>query len=103
MGIRPSYRVNRAMKRLSRDKWLSPDEVSRIGLSLAKCAAPAGYGMVLKHSYAAECEIVGMINGFPPAFHFDRNYHFVLATVRSILKRKDPVPEIALLSTLKYR
>lgn len=64
-----SNRVRRAMARLSRDRWLPPSEVRRIGLALsrAKSAAPCH---VFYHAIPIECTVVGMLRGQRP-FAFD--------------------------------
>lgn len=96
---RPSWRVNRAMRRISRDRWISGLEVRRIGYALASCSSgsPAS---VVKYSYAAECEVVGMIRGMPPAFVFEPHYPLVLDAVRKNEKRGSAFIELALLRTV---
>lgn len=35
----PAWRVERALKRLSRDRWLSGEEVEQLALSLSRCCS----------------------------------------------------------------
>ena len=69
---KPSYRVWRAMKRISRDKWLSPEEVGRIsrGLAYHCCWGHGAQRMALKFAIDDLCIHVGMIDGKPP---FDKH------------------------------
>lgn len=74
---RPSVRVNRAMARLSRDKWLLPEEVRRIGMALSECASYAPH-TVFKWAFHEACSHVGMLQGLPPAIPCEPNYRAAL-------------------------
>lgn len=98
---RPSDRVRSAMRRLSRDTWLAPDEVARIGTRLSKTASPVAWAVVQKHAYAGECEVVGMIGGLPPAFVWEDHYRDVLRAVQSNIKKGREAVMIAILKTVR--
>lgn len=98
---RPSDRVRAAMRRLSRDTWMPPDEVARIGTRLSKTASPTAWAVVQKHSYAMECEVVGMIGGLPPAFVFEDHYRAVLRAVQTNIKKGREAVMIAILKTVR--
>lgn len=71
-----SWRARRALIRLSRDRWISPDECSRIlvkwvGNRNAYYAAIKGY------------DIVGIIGGRPPAYPFDSYFKDVYKVVKN--------------------
>ncbi len=97
----PSVRVGRAMARLSRDKWLSGEEVRRVTLALAMCASPARPHWVAQNAIRGECEHVGMIRGRPPAFVFEQHYGEVLRAVKNLTGNCKIAPEIALLQTVR--
>ena len=73
MNLPLSNRIYRALKRISRDRWISPDEVYEYGLKLALCKTnnmTDAINTVLRSVQgsietqdAARC---GMIQGLPP-------------------------------------
>lgn len=100
---KPSYRVARAMWRLSRDKWLSPEQVSDIGERLAKCAAGGwGAAMVYKAAIPPECKFtVGMIRGVPPAYRFEAHYDVVCKAIKAARNQDCAAVELAIIRTVK--
>lgn len=78
---RPSVRVARSMGRISRDKWLSGDDVWLIGYKLARCASPARPHHVVNASFPLACFHVGMINGVPPFHLFEREKYLDMLSV----------------------
>ncbi len=99
---RPSVRVFRALERITREKWISGDEVGRIGQRLAFLACQHQYfWQAYNAAVSSECRIVGMIHGRPPAYVFDDNYRDVLNAVRKLEKNKALLPEIELLKTVR--
>lgn len=77
---RPSYRVELAMKRLSRNQYLTPQEVDFIGMALARIASPSQWASVFRavigHHY-----FTGMINGEPAFYVYERGYKDALKVV----------------------
>ena len=98
---KPSYRVWAAMKRLSRDRWLSPSEVETIGMALARRASPGRPHWVLKAAIADECDVVGMIDGKPPAYTFEPHYGEVLKAAKKIKATRVAHAEIEFLKTVR--
>ena len=88
------------MARLSRDKWLSGAECQRIGLRLSELASWGGKHTVYKHAVSMTCEVIGMIGGEPPAYHWDKHFKQVLAAVRANEPRGVAFVELALLRTI---
>ena len=86
----PSLRVRLALKRISRNRWLSPDEVCAAAKKLTLCLSSGGssFNSIIKASYAQECEHVGMINGQPPSFHFEPHYGRVIDARQKAKKSK---------------
>ena len=90
--MRPAYEIKRILKRLSRERWLSPHDVLRIGRRLA---AP---GKLPKDAFAIECQRVGMLRGRPPAFAWEPHYKHVVKATQSrfpeltLLKCAHPYP-----------
>ena len=62
-----------AMRRISRDKYLPPSEVKRVGYAICSHITTRPQN-VLKHSYRFECEFVGMIKGDPVINIHHENY-----------------------------
>lgn len=96
----PSWRVGRALWRLSRDRWLAGPEVSRLGLALAACLSdrPAA---VLRGTRVDACVAVGMWRGRPPAYTFEPHYRDVLEAVRKNIGRGAVAVELALLRVVR--
>lgn len=90
----PAARVQRAMWRVSRDRWLHPDEVWRIGLTFSRLAS-RNPSNTMKHAIALECEVVGMIRGRPPAYVWEPHYRSVMRCVRK--KQSAAQVELAML------
>ena len=84
---RPSTRVWLALRRLSRDRILTPKEVVRIGMHLSYCAS--GNAHATFKSAAGEARDLGMLRGFPlprSAFHaFERTYKRPLGLELTVL------------------
>ena len=100
---RPSFRVRAALTRLSRDRWLSGEEVGRIARSLAARAAWSQHGIssIVRASCADDCFYVGMIDGKPPAYRFESHYRDVCAVVEKLERNKRLVPEIEFLKIVR--
>jgi hypothetical protein len=64
---RPAGRVYRALLRCSSQKWLSPREIARVGLALARCCSGSPHN-TLKAALSClpEWQGVGLLNGAPP-------------------------------------
>ena len=62
--------VFRAMERITRERYLPPREVWRVGVSLCSGIAYS-YHNILSRAYKPECEVVGMYQGEPilPMYH----------------------------------
>ena len=73
-GMAPSVRVRRALERLSRDRWIPGNQVTRIAMILSKCASPGAWRTVMNAALQMESEVVGIINGNPPARRFEPDY-----------------------------
>jgi len=86
-SYKPSHRVNAAMIRLSRDRWIHPQDVHSMAMSLARCASWGSYSSVVKHSYHDNCNYVGMIQGEPPFYRWDRGYTDMLRLVKRKSKK----------------
>lgn len=99
-GSKPIIRIHASMKRLSRDKWLSPEEVMEISTRLSKLCSTS-YGNIVKHAFPYECFIVGMIKGEPPAYLFENRYKAVLEAVKKVEHSKTLTPEIELLKAMR--
>lgn len=81
-GVTPSRRLDRLLARLSRDRWLKPDDAHRIAVRFAQRHSGA-WAKVL-NAVPQEAFHVGMIRGFPVAFAWAdwETYRKVLAVVR---------------------
>jgi hypothetical protein len=90
------------MTRLSRDKWLLPEEVRRIGMALSRCASYAPH-TVFNHAFSDTCSYVGMINGEPPARPFDPHYGAVIKIADEAKPSRRTEAMIALLKTQMLR
>ena len=71
---RPSIRVNLALKRITRDKYLCGEKIEDISHRLAKCASPSSWQNVRNAAFPQECLIIGMFQGKPPAYYFQSFY-----------------------------
>ena len=71
--MKPSHRLARAMSRLSRNRWLHPDEVKKISRNLASSMSGSPSN-VIKAAFAYTCEFVGMIDGEPPFYPTEYGY-----------------------------
>lgn len=67
------YRVWRALRRISRDRWIPGKDVFDIGIRLARCCS-CRPTVVLRKAIEPECEVIGMIQGFAPAHVQDVDY-----------------------------
>lgn len=71
----------RIIKRLSRNRWLSPEDVNSIGL-----AAAVKYSRTPSHTFNRAimdtCCFVGMINGEPPCYPQEKSYKAVFNIVK---------------------
>ena len=72
-----SYRARTALKRLSRNKWISGKKCERIVRNWV--TNENAYNAVMKGGI----EYVGIINGFPPAFFFEDHYKEVYKITNS--------------------
>ena len=61
-----SGRLYWALVRVSRDRYLYPQEVMRVGMALARCLSPARPAWVLDAAIQKSCQAVGMLRGHPP-------------------------------------
>jgi hypothetical protein len=73
LGSTASSRVRRALDRLSRDRWLSGQEVCSIGLRLSHCAS-GNPTWTYRNARAGECEVIGMLQGRPPVWRDHPRY-----------------------------
>ena len=81
MPMRPSARLEKLLARLSRDKWLKPDDAREISNRYARRIC-GSHGKVVE-SVPLEAFGVGMIRGRPVAYAWDRPVYLkVLAIVR---------------------
>lgn len=76
LGLKPSYRVNRALGRLTRDRWICGAEIYDVAIRLARCAcfSRSAVGNVLANACRGECFHIGMLRGEPVAYTFDDDY-----------------------------
>lgn len=98
---RPSWRIACVLRRLSRNTWLAPDEVSALGFKLAKLCAPSAWSAVLRAAYRPECEVVGMIRGEPPAYIFEDHFNEVRRAVIANLPKGREAVMIAIIKTAR--
>lgn len=87
---RPIVRVQRAMRRISRDRWIHPDDVERILSILVDCAhpRPCTRAYLSYHAIPFECTAVGMLRGQPPAFASEPEYGEILTAVKNLPSRR---------------
>lgn len=97
---RPAIRLSLALERVSRDRWLLPDDLQKISYALAKCASPSHPMQIMQNAYPQCCLCVGMIRGKPPFMPGDRKYMEVLYAVKKIKRYKKLVPEKMLLEII---
>ena len=71
---RPSWRIQRVMARLSRERWIPGEEYWDTVVHLSKKISYDAWGRVARAAGPSECEIVGMIHGEPPAYILDKDY-----------------------------
>ena len=99
-----SARVLRALTRLSRDRWLHPNEVHTVGMSLARCLvgveAPA-FSILERAVYTGfpdgEITEVGMLRGQPPLLKKSWHYERLKEHVRNNKNPKPPKMELIIL------
>lgn len=85
---RPCDRVYAALERISRDKWLPPSEVYRIGIALArKCSGNPGRTL---ESAAYLALHVGMIGGRPIAVIGQETYRDALKLAEKFDQKERP-------------
>lgn len=96
----PYLRVRLAMARLTRDRWMAPEDVTKTVNRLLTCATAPGF-LGGRNVVPFECQGVGMIRGRPPAYHFEPHYPVVLDAVRRVLKNPKLCPEIEILKTVE--
>jgi len=100
---RPRDRVHRVMQRISRDKWLSPDDVRRIGMNLSWKCSRAGH-TVYRAAIPETCECIGMWQGYAPVCIHTQNYEYgkILKLVKTF--KNDPISiEIGILRIVVRR
>ena len=100
---RPLDRVREAMRRLSRDKWLSPKETRDYTHSLLRHAVWTTPSIFLDRVYPDACNAVGMIRGLPPAFPGEAHYGDVLSLVRNHRKSDHRPMELKLLNLVRSK
>ena len=96
----PAHRVRRALKRLTRDRWMCGGDVYSATWSLARCAcaSPSAVGNVVKAAVRGEAMVVGMLWGEPVAFTFEHDYVDAFRFLSRITKKTDkPIAEIWIL------
>ena len=72
---KPVYRVSEAVRRLSRDRWLSPRECSDLGFRFARMAGSCRPAQTRDAAIPMPCRwTVGMLRGRPPALPDDPGY-----------------------------
>jgi len=96
------YRVWRALRRISRDRWVSGDEVFSIGIRLARCCSGRPT-VVLQKAIEPECEAIGMIQGFAPAHVSDVDYGRYIDALSGKKPRNDLSIELEILKLLINR
>ncbi|WP_025040999.1 hypothetical protein [Nitrosospira briensis] len=95
---RPVYRVQKALKRLSREKWICGGEINDMCMKLSKLAAPVGWGNVASHAMRYDCVFVGMWNGEPPARRgIDPYYPEMLRALKGRNTKSDASTELLIL------
>lgn len=92
----PSYRVRRALARMSRDRWLPPETVRSAALRLASCVSGNPI-WTADHAYPMECAAVGMLRGAPPAWRWDADYKDFLDALGGKKRFKPGQPELLIL------
>ena len=86
----PSYRVRSALKRISRDRHIPPEEFKKILFKLSKLASNgSSWGIVASASARDECCFVGMFRGEPIAYTFEDHYGYILDNVKKLKKKND--------------
>ena len=81
------WRINRALARLSRDRWLSGHEVTQLAITFARSRSAHPFWSA-QQSYPSVCRVVGMMRGKPPFDLGEPEYGmFMRATEK--LKRND--------------
>ncbi|WP_172417157.1 hypothetical protein [Pandoraea apista] len=90
--VRPSVRIQDAMSRLSRDRYLCPQEVVQISIALAKKLhiAPNSRAIAIKHAFKDECNYWGMVQGRPPVNAWAYEPTFMLSKAMERLKKLTP-------------
>lgn len=87
----PSYRVRRALRRISRSQWLDPESLGKTGYRLCQCASfsDSSAWTVFHAAIPDACLFVGMIKGEPPCHRFEDKYLKILSIVRNRNKRNN--------------
>jgi hypothetical protein len=95
----PTDRVVRAMARLSRDRWLSAEEVRDLVCRLSRCVTWTP--MYSWRRIPGECFVIGMLRGEPPAYVGDPKYGaFLKLLCDKKARRYDAHIEISILKLL---
>ena len=103
--IPSSVRVRLAMRRISRDRWVPPEEYRHLVVELSKCAAKDGcynYSGTLRAATNETCAVVGMFRGDPLVPLWHPLYSKLLDGMRKV-KRKNTMDasiEILLLEAM---
>lgn len=89
------------MRRLTRERYMPPEEVARTSLALAICCSHKPE-WTADRAFPIECRVIGMFRGSPPAWAFEDDYKEHVRALRSAKARKPNGAELAILHlTLK--
>ena len=93
----PKHRIYAIMCRLSRDKYIPPEQVKKIGWSIACKLSGAP-----RNSYNAainwDCGLVGMIRGKPPLYRDEPGFRELMARLEK--RSKKALPELIVLNVM---
>lgn len=90
-------RIRAALKRISRDKWLSPDEIRGMALHMARlCSSNPTW--TASHAIPMECEAIGMLKGEPPAWRWEDDYKTYFSALHGLNRDSGAKAELIILN-----
>lgn len=90
-------RVRAALKRISRDKWLSPQEVCDTAARLAvHCSGNPTW--TADRAVPGECTVIGMLKGEPPAWRWEDDYKTFFKALHGLNRDSGAKAELIILN-----
>ena len=94
---KPWHRISSIMSRLSKNRYMPPEEVRKIGWHIARKVSGAPTN---SHNAAIDwdCDLVGMICGQPPLHHGEPGFRELKDRLEK--RKKKAIPELIVLNVM---